>query len=226
MKYMINDEFLLAHMGNMENFILDSIPTESELNHQFSKRFLRKMDHLLKYERRTPAMRNLIHYVKTAVAVIFLITTIFFASAMSVEAYRVRFFEFITTIWEEFTSMTIHSDGNAELDVLTPVESSYVPQGYKVYEQKINQYENIIIYTDADGREIYYTQQLATQSEYIFDSENVDIETIEIGDQILYQLQNKGVIQLYWYDKYYVYSIIAQIEQAELIKMVETIITK
>ena len=182
MRYKINDEFLQTHMENMENFILDSIPDESELNHQFSKRFLRKMERLLKYERYRLTKHNFFHYAKAVAVVIFLMTTVFLVTVLSVEAYRIRFFEFITTVWQEFTSVTIYSNDNVELDILTPVESSYVPQGYKVYERKINQYENVIIYIDVDGREIYYAQQLATQSEYIFDSENVNTEIMEIGE--------------------------------------------
>ena len=226
MRYKINDEFLQTHMKNMENFILDSIPDESELNHQFSKRFLRKMERLLKYERYRLTKHNFFHYAKAVAVVIFLMTTVFLVTVLSVEAYRIRFFEFITTVWQEFTSVTIYSNDNVELDILTPVESSYVPQGYKVYERKINQYENVIIYIDVDGREIYYAQQLATQSEYIFDSENVNTEIMEIGEQLLYCLENKGIIQLYWYDKSHIYSMIGQIEQVELIKMAENIITK
>ena len=196
MRYKINDEFLQTHMENMENFILDSIPDESELNHQFSKRFLRKMERLLKYERYRLTKHNFFHYAKAVAVVIFLMTTVFLVTVLSVEAYRIRFFEFITTVWQEFTSVTI------------------------------NQYENVIIYIDVDGREIYYAQQLATQSEYIFDSENVNTEIMEIGEQLLYCLENKGIIQLYWYDKSHIYSMIGQIEQVELIKMAENIITK
>ena len=152
------------------------------------------MERLLKYERYRLTKHNFFHYAKAVAVVIFLMTTVFLVTVLSVEAYRIRFFEFITTVWQEFTSVTIYSNDNVELDILTPVESSY-------------------------GREIYYAQQLATQSEYIFDSENVNTEIMEIGEQLLYCLENKGIIQLYWYDKSHIYSMIGQIEQVELIKM-------
>lgn len=222
----IDDNFLFAHMGNAENFMLDSIPPEIELDHTFSRRFLRKMKSLLKYERRSPTMRSFVHYSKTAAAILLIFLSIVFTTTMSVEAYRVRFFEFVTTVWEELTSFIIHSDDNADYDRLTPIESTYIPQGYKVLEHENSQYKNIIIYADADGNEIYYAQELATQSEFIFDSENTDTDMVEIGDYTVYQLQNKGTAQLYWYDEFYVYSLIGGLEKSELIKMAESIMTK
>ena len=48
----LSDEFLYKHIPRAETAALASLPTENELDHIFSGRFLRKMKALLKYERR------------------------------------------------------------------------------------------------------------------------------------------------------------------------------
>ncbi|MEF9921455.1 MAG: DUF4367 domain-containing protein [Anaerovoracaceae bacterium] len=101
-----------------------------------------------------------------------------------------------------------------------------MPEGYSVIEQENTLYQNTIIYVDTDGDEIYYAQELATQSEFIIDSENADTETIKIENTELYLLHRKGTIQLYWHDAFYVYSLIGDIESAELTRMAESILKK
>lgn len=224
MDKIIDDGLLYAYMPQVEKVMLEKIPLESELSHQFSWRFKRKMKALFKYERRTPVMRQFIRQIKTAVAVLLIALSMAFGTIMSVEAYRVRFFEFVTDIWEELTSIVIHSDENANHDILTPISPSYIPEGYNVLEQTSDKYENTIIYSNANGLELYYSQRMATQSEFILDSEGTETEKITIGSQEAYLIANKGTVQLYWHDDESVFSLIGNLYKTELIKMAESII--
>jgi len=224
MDKMIDDGFLYAHMLQVEKVMLERIPLESELSHQFSWRFKRKMKALLKYERRTTVMRRFVRQMKTAAAVLLITLSMAFGTVMSVEAYRVRFFEFVTEIWEELTSIVIHSDENADHDALTPISPSYIPEGYSVLEQTSDKYENTIIYSNANGLELYYSQRMATQSEFILDSEDIEPQNIRIGSHEGYLIVNKGTVQLYWYDGFNIFSLIGNLDETELIKMATSII--
>lgn len=226
MNRIIDDDFLYSHMKDAENLMMTAIPDEIELNHLFSKRFLRKMKNLLKYERRTPIMRSTVHHAKTAAAVFLIFLSIAFTTTMSVEAYRVRFFEFVTTVWEELTSIVIGSDENAGHDTLTPIASTYVPKGFEIIDQQSDQYENTIRYLHENGVEILYSQQLITQSEFILDTEDVEPNLIMIGSQEVYILLNKGTTQLYWNDNFNFYHLISRCNESELLKMAESIIRK
>ncbi|MEF9921454.1 MAG: hypothetical protein RR769_00950 [Anaerovoracaceae bacterium] len=121
MSRIIDDDFLYANMPQTEKAMLSNIPPEDELHHKFSRRFNRKMAALLKYERRTPTMRVFVRQMKTAAAVFVIVLSMAFGTVMSVEAYRIRFFEFVTTVWEELTSIVIGSEDNADHDTLTPI---------------------------------------------------------------------------------------------------------
>lgn len=224
MNGIIDDNFLYFHMKAAENHMLSAIPGEAELDHPFSKRFLRKMRHLLKYERRTPAMRTFIRCVKTAAAIFLIFISITFTTVMSVEAYRVQFFEFVPRVWEEFTSFFIRSEDITEHNTIQPMIPSYIPDGYKIYEQTDNQYENTIIYCDNTGTEIFYSQTLTTQSEFIYDSEGADINSIQIDNQMVHILLNKNTVQLYWHNRVNAFALIGNIDETELIKMAESII--
>ncbi len=46
--------FLYDHMKSAENIILENLPKEYELSHKFSKRFERRMNKLIRQERRSP----------------------------------------------------------------------------------------------------------------------------------------------------------------------------
>lgn len=226
MNRIIDDDFLYSHMKDAENLMMTAIPDEIELNHQFSKRFLRKMKTLLKYERRTPIMRSTVHHAKTAAAVFLIFLSIAFTTTMSVDAYRIRFFEFVTTVWDELTSIVIGSSENADHDTLSPIAPTYVPIGFEIIDQQSDQYENTIRYLHEDGVEILYSQQLTTQSEFILDTEGVEPNSVIIGSQEVYIFLNKGTTQLYWNDKFHFYHLISRCNENELLKMAESIIKK
>lgn len=213
-------------MPKAEDILLSKIPEENELSHKFSNGFNRKMKALLKYERRTPTMRKFVHRMKIAAAMFLVTFSIMFGTVMSVEAYRMRLFEFVTEVWEELTSIVTHSDDNADHDTLVFASPSYIPKGYSILEQTSSEYKHSIIYSDESGTEIYYLQKLLSQSEFIFDSEDVEPKEINISGSVGYLIINKGVTQLYWYDNFNTYILISSLDELEVIKMAESIQNK
>ena len=100
-KYVMDDDFLYKYIKSAENIMIDSLPKEEALSHNFSKRFQKKMNKLIREERRSPFIKTFVNYSRK-VAIIFLIfISIAFATTMSVEAYRVRFFEVVIEVWDQ-----------------------------------------------------------------------------------------------------------------------------
>lgn len=220
----VDDDFLYAHTNRAEDFMLEQIPKESELFHIFSKKFNHKMKALLKYEKRTPFMRRFVRYSKTAIATILITISLTFAATMSVEAYRVRFFEIVTHIWEQLTSITISSNENAGSDILVAYEPTYLPDGYLASDRTSDKYEQTIIYTNSASDNIYFSQYLLTQGEAIIDTEGIESETIEIDGQSVTCIENKGVIQVYWNDSRHSFYIMGSMDKTELVRMAQSII--
>ncbi len=224
MSQIIDDDFLYVHMSKAEENMIRRIPSEAGLRHKFSKRFERKMNALLKYERRSPFMRSFVQYSKQAVAVILIALSIGLTVTMSVEAYRVRFFDFIIQELEELTSIVVGSDENADSDKLIPKESLYIPEGFEVIEQKISEYKQIITYANSNGTELVYIQRLLTQGETIIDTEGADIIETEFSGYNITIIENKGTHQLLWYDSSCSYTLIGSINKNELLTMAKNII--
>ena len=217
-------------MGKAELKMLNSIPREDELNHQFSKRFQRKMNKLIIYEKKSPLHRTIIYYGKK-VAVIFLILfSITFASTMSIKANRVRFFEFVTEIWEEFTSFIFKSEENDNYDILRSISPSYIPDDFTILFEEVSDYAMRVVYINNDNnndkKQILYEHRLLSDVIKIIDTEGVEVEEFMIGSQIVSSFINKGVNQIHWNDGSYYYSLVSTIDMDELIKMAESIIIK
>ncbi|MGJ0848506.1 DUF4367 domain-containing protein [Tissierella praeacuta] len=223
-KYVMDDDFLYKYVKSAENIMIDSLPKEEALFHNFSKGFQKKMNKLIRQERRSPFIKTFVNYSRK-VAIIFLIfISIAFATTMSVEAYRVRFFEVVIEVWEEFTSIIFKEKQNIDDGKLIPVNSTYIPDSFKIIEHEINSYEQFIYWQNDEGIEIMFEQAKITANSIITDTEGIDIEELLIGEQKIIYFTNKNVNQIYWNDSNYIYAIISEYDKNELLKMVESII--
>ena len=67
---------------------------------------------------------------------------------------------------------------------------------------------------------------MLSYGEIILDTENVETETMEIGNQKVTLFINKGVNQIYWDDSSYSYTLISSINKDEIIEMAKSILEK
>lgn len=223
-KHIVDDDFLYKHMRKAEIKMLDSLPKEEELSHKFSKDFEKKMDKLIKEQKRTPFKRSFVVYGKRAAAIFFIIASVSFATTMSVEAYRIKFFEVITEVWEEFTSITFKSEKDISDSKLVPIRSDYIPKGFSIVEEELSDYINLTVYTNSNNIEIIYEQSLISDGEIILDTEGAEVKTIIIENQEINYFSNKGVNQVYWNDDNYTYAFISSIDMEGLFRMTKSIL--
>lgn len=224
----IDDEFLYTHMAQAENLMLDQIPPERELRHHFSRRFRRKMRALIRYERRTPRMRKAVHCMKVAAAAFAVVLSLTFGALMSVEASRTRIIEIITNVLRDAVSLHISIDNGAPSNlVLRPITPTYVPEGYYLSKEKIDDTGYVIHYEDKNGNVIDYMQDFLHAGTIVQDTEDVYMKTVKIGSQeiLVIEKPSKDYCTAYWYDNNYFYWVSGnKIESNELIKMAESII--
>lgn len=223
-KYRIDDEFLYENMKDLEVKFIDTLPREEDLSYEFSKRFQKKMNKLIKQEKRSTFMDSFIKSSKK-IAVIFVVTTsILFISTISIEAYRLRFFEVVTKVFQEFTSISFKTDEDVTDMELIKNTPQYIPEGFEILEEDINEYVYRVIYVNMDNEEIVYQQNIISNGEILLDTEGVTPKTMKIGDQKIDYFTNKGVTQLYWNDDLYIYLLISTTGLEKLTKMAESIV--
>ena len=224
-KMIIDDAYLYKHMPAAEMILMSRIPPEEELCHVFSRRFCRKMKAMIKYERRTPRERAVYRGLKVAFATLAVILLVVFGSAMSVQAYRYRFVEFIVEVFEELTSYSVQEKAPTG-ETADLVEPSYVPDGYEVNDRIKDNRGSFVVYENGNGDNIYYRQESSSLVAYVFDTETSVAEEVYMGQQKVGIIEENDMRVVYWRDDIYTYSIAGskQILQKELLKMARSII--
>lgn len=223
-KYLVDDEFLYKHMKYAEDKIIDKLPNEEDLSHNFSKKFKRKMNRLLKEEKRSPFFNKFVNYGRRVAIVCVIAISVIFATTMSIEAYRERFIEKIIEVLEDFTSITFDIDEDVIVEELVSIAPGYVPEGFSVYEEETYTGAYLVRYKNEEDVEINYEQSIAAGAQVLLDTEGVEVEYININNQSVMIYTNKGFNQLFWDDELYMYYIISSIDRNELIEMAESII--
>ena len=224
MSFYLSEEFFYKYIPMAEREMMEAIPAEEVLNHSFSGRFFRKMNALLKYERRGSFARfaaRLGRVVAAVIVVVFLLNT---ALVIGVKAYREKFFEIVKTVTEEFTSFFVVVNDESATDELVPIEFSYIPDGFQLVEQYNSVVDIITIYRNENGEEICYTQSRMVDSEMHIDTEDAAVETLKIVDCEVFSVVENSTIQLHWFDGIYEFYIISNTDYETVVALVEDLI--
>lgn len=182
----ITDDMLYSSAPNAERLWLDTLPTREELpEHQFSKGFERKMNKLVRLQRRSPGLNQFLSASKRIAVIAFAILTVSFSCLMCVEAYREKFIEVITEIFEELTQFSF-SSSRTEKTELGEITLEYLPDGMlEVYRECNSKTHNQSIYfEDIEGRRIGIDQDIMVdgkQSTMILDTEDADVSMIDFN---------------------------------------------
>ena len=221
----IDDAYLYKYVPMAEVCLMNRIPPEEELNHQFSRWFCRKMKAMIKYERRTPRERAVYRGLKVAFATLAVILLVAFGSVISVKAYRYRVIEFFVEVLEELTTYSVQEEKPTG-DTANLVEPSYVPAGYEVIERVKDNRGCSVKYRNENGDIILYRQESLNLLVYSWDTETGSVSEGYIGKQKIDVIEESDVWMIYWADETYAYSIAGTkpLEQKELLKMARSII--
>lgn len=223
----IDDAFLYKYMPAADRILMAEIPPEEELDHKFSWRFRRKMNALLKYERRTPGERKFYRGMKIAFAALAVILIVAFSSAMSVKAYRFRIIDFFMEVFEDLTSYSVQEEKPTG-EVADPVEPKYVPDGFEVTRREEGNSGYTVWYENSDGDRIEYRQSSISAVRHFLDTETSVTNEAYIHKQKVNIIEEQDMWTVYWNDEEYMYRVIGpkQIELEELSEMARSIARK
>ena len=221
----IDDAYLYKYVPMAEVCLMNRIPAEEELNHQFSRWFCRKMKAMIKYERRTPRERAVYRGLKVAFATLAVILLVAFGSAMSVKAYRYRIIKFFVEVLEELTTYSVQEEKPTG-DTANLVEPSYVPAGYEETERLEDNRGCFVSYKNESGDTILYRQESLSLLIYSWDTETSAVSEEYIGQQKVDIIEENDMWVVYWTDKAYAYVVAGakRMELEKLLKMARSII--
>lgn len=217
MNQYLEDAFLYRYMPEAEAAMLAAIPPEAELRHSFSRRFRRKMEALLRYERRSG-------FGRIAAAVLIALLAVNTVLVCSVEAYRESFYEIVETVTEKFTSYFVEADENAPVTEFKPIDPPYIPEGFEVVERITSDIENSLLYFNENEKTIFYSQMMITPGVTSFDTEDASVNVLPLYDCEIHVISENGTTRAYWINSGYEFIVSSNAGYEEVLAITENIL--
>lgn len=205
------------------------IPPESEIQYEFSKEFLDKMQKLIngteddthkaqKKHRSSVAIKRI---VALAAALIVL-----FAGIMSVGAVREPVVNFIVKTYEGFKRVLFSGDSLTEIDHVYAFAE--VPEGFVETQRISNKEMNLVRYENREiGAVIVISQSITTDYSFSLDSENGEIKTFDTnGKEVkIYCAESQTLYSAFWVEDTYIMELTysGETDTSELLRLINTI---
>lgn len=197
-----------------EEMILEQLEKGDKKEHIFTKAFEEQMSQLITGEKQLK-FKGLMRKIGIAILIIGIAGSL----GMSVEAVRTRVIEFITEVFEKFTSISYQSYGAYDNEREGSYLPQYVPEGFEMIEEEKIFNDVHITYENELGEEILFRQIEITTNNSIIDTEKAQLEKICLEDKEYYYYENKEIKNIMWIEGVYQITISSEIEKDELIKM-------
>ena len=144
---------------------------------------------------------------------------------MSVDAFRIRFFNFFIDEKENYTEIEKREDvsnqGIPNIEVENFYYLSYVPTGYSFESYAIVGDSIIIQYSS--GEDVIIFNQSIGDANYQMDTEDADIREIPLGEDSVKLVLKDDRIMLFWSVHEESFLIKGAISEQEIIKMAENL---
>jgi len=199
---------------------------------EISKRTDRRILRYIRHAQKKPGYHPVLDVMKRAAVIVLVIGTVLFASAMSIEAVREKFWNAIVEWYEDYIAVMFVDDGTSDtmMDVEFEVrEPSYLPEGVVKGEQVVKKFSCRTIYTYR-SQEIFLLEQLhkSTKGTKIDINEcSISNITIDKYSGVLAEYNNnKQYYTIVWEDEKYYYTINSRtptLNKDELIKIASSI---
>lgn len=200
----LDDAYLYTHIPEAEEALRSTLP---ESSHNFSRRFQRKMNQLLKYERRTPFGRAAAKAGRIAAGILVVILMLHTVLMGSVKAYREGVQEIIRQIRRKYTIFIVETDDQRPVTEFIPIEPPYIPEGFTVVNQHIGPLGLDISYSNNAGKMLVYSQLLVISNNNYIDTEDATVALLNLSGREIYVITEKDFTQVYWVDAGYQFDI-------------------
>lgn len=158
-----------------------NLPREDEIQWEFSEKFLKSMDKLIRKNNRInfSARRNIRKSLLAAVIAIMVL----FTGLMSVSATRTPIIEFVKKIFPQFNEITLSPEATPPVNTIeTEYTLTSLPDGYVLDTYKKDEYRVFSVWKNEAGEEIVLTQALL-DSNFSIDTEHEYKEIIMNGHE-------------------------------------------
>ena len=195
------------------------IPTdESSIDFTFSEKFNKKMEKLIKSQRKSYYI--FINTVGKRVAILFVAIITLFAASMSVKAIREPV---IIEVYESFTKYFFEGETAEKIEKVYSITK--LPVGFKQTQVVENDAGRNVTFESSEGNIIVFTQSATQNAELNIDNQKVSQAIKQVEDKEIHIYYFESDTYMFWTDQGYCFQIISygNIETDTLIEMIESI---
>ena len=194
--------------------------------HEFSPKFRRKVEKLLRRQRRSPAVNAALRYARRAAAFALVFLTLSFSCLMTVDAaFRERVIQVVVQVFQDFTEFVYTADSSA---VGKPgnLVFTYLPEGMEEQDREQDEVEFYVYYESPDGAFVELSQILVEDGTEVL--LGLDTEDAEFIDLTVHGTEAVGIVKglshtIHWTEGQFVYTLSGTIPMEELEKVAEGI---
>lgn len=194
---------------------------DTQIAHDFSPQFQRKMDKLIRNER--SGAWHLVNTAAKRAAVILIAFLTLSTVALSVDSIRKPVVRFVEKV------LGISTDYSFEGDVTKSITQEYtlgfVPEGFELVQSDETDGSIVKIWEGAEDNLLEYCQVITENSIFSIDSEQGIVRTVTVNDRVIKLYQDGEIFIAVWIENGFAFKIESTggISYEEIISMVKSI---
>jgi len=203
---------------------LEALSADYEIEHEFSKRFERRMKKLVRRSKTGNQAGGAVFLRRRAVALAAAIV-ILLATAMSVSAVRAAVFEFITEVYEKFTHIFFEESPPSQesADEYIIRRPTFIPEGFELVNEKTT--GPVLLVYEKGSDYISYCQQRLGNVSLLVNTEGAELEELKFNGLPAKYYSNRGVQNLLWYDDEYLYMVSSTLDRDTVFRIAGSVET-
>ncbi|MFR4989929.1 DUF4367 domain-containing protein [Anaerotruncus colihominis] len=148
---------------------------------------------------------------------------------LSVDAWRDKLYEMVEEKHPEYSNISYRPVDGSEMDSqpdfkLIEYRPSYLPDGYFLTSQMLDEYVNWSTYESPDGGFISFDQAIIGVPGVAINTEGAQLEKFDLNGETAYKMDNKGSQFVLWNDSRYQYMVITQnMPMEEAVRIAESV---
>lgn len=186
----------------------------------FSKEHEDKMKKLFRKERQKQSMKVFSKYAKRAACILLVIVIGSGVAICSVEAWRIKFLNFVLEIGQPNTDFNFSDNGGLSYSD-DEITLEYIPMGFEMTKNYSTRQRVFLVFTSGEK----YFQMIISDldSNSSIDTEDGATEKLYVnGNEAIYTT-NKNINALIWHNNELTFSVAGNIAREEIIKIAENI---
>ena len=206
---------------------LSALPEQAP-EHEFSPKFRRKVEKLLRRQRRSPAVNAALRYGRRAAAFALVFLTLSFSCLMTVDAaFRERVIHAVVQVFPDFTEFVYTSDSST-VEEPGNLVFTYLPEGMEEQAREQDELGFYVYMENLEGEFIELDQSLVengTEMLLGLDTENAKVTYFEVHGVDAVGIEKGLDHTIHWTEGNFVYTLSGTIPMEEVKLIAEGIQT-